>query len=173
MKNTNLKELKNISGIYQIKNIINGKLYIGSTKNLYKRYYDHSYRLKRNIHENSKLQNAFNKYGEENFIFEAVEFVEDEDKLLEYEQYWIDRFDVVNKGYNINPTSNNTIMTEETKKKISIANSGENNGMYKKFGRQHPKYKEVVCFEELKIYGGFHEIERLKKIIWFTYMCML
>ena len=96
------EELKNKSGIYQIRNLVNNKIYIGSAEEFYRRKnYEHFYSLRKNKHVNHKLQNAFNKYGEQNFIFEVIEFVENEDKLLEYEQYWMDKFNVVNKGYNI------------------------------------------------------------------------
>lgn len=98
------EELKCKAGIYQIRNLVDNKIYIGSANNLYKRKnHQHLYMLKKGIHYNNKLQDAFNESGEENFIFEVIEFIEDEDILIEIEQYWIDRFDVVNEGYNKNP----------------------------------------------------------------------
>ena len=50
-------ELK--SGIYQIKNTINGKVYVGSTIDFERRKYEHFKALKNNNHGNPKLQNAF------------------------------------------------------------------------------------------------------------------
>lgn len=55
--------------IYKIQCKINNKFYIGSTTNKYKRYYQHLYKLRKNIHENIHLQNSFNKYGENNFSY--------------------------------------------------------------------------------------------------------
>lgn len=77
------------SGIYQIKNIINGYIYIGSTKNLQKRKSQHFSNLLSNIHHNRHLQSAYNKYGKDNFTFEVL-FICDENNLLLYEQYCID-----------------------------------------------------------------------------------
>ena len=61
------------TGIYQIKNIINGKKYIGLSKNCENRFKKHKGLLKNNKHENIKLQNAWNKYGEQNFVFSIIE----------------------------------------------------------------------------------------------------
>ena len=91
------------TGIYKIENILDGKIYIGSSKNLKQRLNSHKRELKNNKHVNKRLQNAYNKYGDNNFYYEIVEFVE-ESSLLEREQHHID----VNKsydrnlGYNIN-----------------------------------------------------------------------
>jgi group I intron endonuclease len=65
-----------ICGVYCIKNIINNNLYIGSSKNLKLRYFNHKTKLKNNKHENKHLQNAWNLYGEQNFKFYIIEEVE-------------------------------------------------------------------------------------------------
>jgi len=62
----------NIPGIYKIKNLVNGKFYIGSTCNLKRRKGNHFAELGRNKHRNIKLQNAWNKYGESAFQFEVI-----------------------------------------------------------------------------------------------------
>ena len=98
------EDLKRKSGIYQIRNLANGKLYIGSASNLYRRKnHQHLYLLRKRVHYNTHLQNAFNKYGEQNFIFEVIEFVEDKNKLLELEQYWLDKLNIIKEGYNKSP----------------------------------------------------------------------
>lgn len=61
-------------GIYYIKNLVNGKKYIGSSKNLTKRLRDHKSALRVGRHHNIHLQRAWNKYGEENFKFVSKEF---------------------------------------------------------------------------------------------------
>jgi group I intron endonuclease len=72
-----LKDTTKISGIYKILNKINGKYYIGSSKNInvgYSgRFNRHKRELKYNKHINSHLQNAWNKYGEQNFNFLIIE----------------------------------------------------------------------------------------------------
>lgn len=39
-------------GIYSITNKINGKVYVGQSVNVYKRWKDHKYELNKNIHHN-------------------------------------------------------------------------------------------------------------------------
>lgn len=87
------------SGIYIIKNTVNGKLYVGSTKNFRKRLRAHQYALSRNKHHSKKLQHAWNKYGSEYFVFEKV-LVCSVGDLLFYEQRIIDGFDSCKNGYN-------------------------------------------------------------------------
>jgi len=59
---------KRLCCIYAIKNSDNNKIYIGSSKSFYKRLNKHINNLRKNIHSNNHLQNAFNKYGE-NILF--------------------------------------------------------------------------------------------------------
>lgn len=86
-----------ISGIYQIKNIINNKIYIGSAINLYARFRSHKFDLRNNKHSNNKLQNSWNKNNEKNFIFEIIETCKKE-ILIEREQYYLD---ILKPEYNI------------------------------------------------------------------------
>lgn len=60
------------SGIYEIKNRVNGKRYIGSSNNITRRWRQHRHCLRNNRHRNDYLQKAYNKYGEENFTFSVV-----------------------------------------------------------------------------------------------------
>ena len=60
-------------GIYIITNLQNGKRYIGSSKNLYERLYKHFYDLENNKHSNTYLQNSWDKYGGESFIYGILE----------------------------------------------------------------------------------------------------
>ena len=76
------------SGIYKITNITNGKFYIGSSVNIYNRKHTHITHLNKNIHHNQHLQNSYNKYGKDEFLFEVVEYCNKE-KLFKREQYFI------------------------------------------------------------------------------------
>lgn len=76
--------------IYKIQNSVNGKFYVGSTINLSARRQEHFRDLTLNKHHSKALQRAFNKYGKDSFTFEIIEFVEDETKLIEIEQFYID-----------------------------------------------------------------------------------
>ena len=104
--NAQIQDL-NRTRIYIIKNIINNKFYIGScSTQLHKRLNHHINSLQRNDHKNTHLQNAFNKYGEDNFIIEILEICDE--NILAREQFYLDKFDAINKGYNINPLASGT-----------------------------------------------------------------
>ena len=78
-----------ICGIYCITNNINGKKYVGLSKNCYKRWSDHyskSYNSNRKDDIEKALYLAMRKYGRENFSFEILEECE-ENKLKEREIY--------------------------------------------------------------------------------------
>ena len=80
--------------IYKITNQINGKVYIGQTNNLERRYKEHWFRYDRE----QPLYQAFNKYGRENFKMEPIELTEN---YNEREQYWITFYNSYGKdGYN-------------------------------------------------------------------------
>jgi len=58
-----------MSGIYMIENLINHKVYIGQSQDIERRQKDHMRHLKHGNHDNPHLQNAWNKYGADNFRF--------------------------------------------------------------------------------------------------------
>lgn len=70
-----------ISAIYIIRNLVNNHFYLGSTVNFNKRKKSHYNSLLKNKHHCRYLQNAFNKYGENNFVFEIIHFCEKNDTL--------------------------------------------------------------------------------------------
>lgn len=84
------------SGVYKVTNKINGDFYIGSSNNIFRRRREH---FRKNFRTQSKsiLVNAILKYGRDNFIFEILEFCDNE-KLIEREQFYID---LLNPKYNI------------------------------------------------------------------------
>lgn len=75
-------------GIYLIKNNISKKEYIGQSINIEKRWKDHKKDLRNNIHKNQHLQNAYNKYGENNFNFYILEEC-DKSILNDKEKFYI------------------------------------------------------------------------------------
>jgi len=88
------------SVVYTIENTVNGKKYVGSTKDFVARTKNHKYHLQRNQHHSKKLQKAWNKYGSESFVFKKL-LVCDVKHLLMYEQIFIDAFNACTDGYNI------------------------------------------------------------------------
>ena len=69
--------------LYQITNRANGKYYIGSAVDRHIRWKTHRHLLLNNKHYNSKLQRAWNKYGEVSFTFESVHDFSDDTTLTE------------------------------------------------------------------------------------------
>lgn len=119
LQDNNIIEFPEKSGIYAIINIINDKHYIGSAINLKIRRRIHTNELKRNDHANSKLQNAWNKYWQYDFIFIILEYCNKEE-LIKREQWWIDN---LKPEYNIAPMAGNQLgyrHTEATKVKLSL-----------------------------------------------------
>lgn len=126
-----IKENCSCPGIYVIKNSINGKIYVGKSKNCYHRLNQHLYDIKtpeRNYNENVHLLNAINKYGIENFDYYLVEKFDESDvekleKLLsERELYWMKELDSLNreKGYNLRYDSEGKCYcSKETSQKIT------------------------------------------------------
>jgi group I intron endonuclease len=89
--------------IYQIKNLINNKVYIGQTNDPERRKKRHFVDLRSGKHDNPHLQKAFFKYGEENFYFEILlqkECSQDEINQLEIE--YIEKYNSYLDGYNCN-----------------------------------------------------------------------
>lgn len=94
-----------ISGIYRIRNVVNGHSYIGSSNNVGKRWRSHVGYLKRGKHQSIKLQRAWDKHGQDAFLLEVLEEVSDEGKLLEREQHYLD---IAKPVYNMTQTVNTT-----------------------------------------------------------------
>ena len=76
-------------GIYKIINTINNKFYVGSAVNFSRRKTRHFSELRRGKHNNRHLQAAWNKYGEQAFVFVIVEEIQDKAQLLITENKWL------------------------------------------------------------------------------------
>jgi group I intron endonuclease len=101
---SSISQVPRTSGVYEIRCLANGKFYIGSAVNLRDRWQNHQYNLRRGNHHNILLQTAWNKYGEQTFVFSVLQFVERE-LLLQAEQRWIDKTRCTNRkiGFNLYP----------------------------------------------------------------------
>lgn len=109
-------------GIYKITCTINDKVYIGSTEVCFKqRFKKHKQRLRNDYHENDYLQKSWNKYGEENFIFEILEEILDKSKVKEIEQIYLNDYILKGKDFCFNlsksATGGNTITNDDIKEK--------------------------------------------------------
>lgn len=94
-----------ICGIYCVTNLINGKQYVGLSKDCLKRWSDHyskSYHSTKEDEIKKPLYMAMRKYGRENFSFNILEECEYED-LKEKEIFWIEKLNTYYNGYNATP----------------------------------------------------------------------
>lgn len=90
--------MKKISGIYCIKNIIDGHKYIGQSNDIYMRWKSHWKQVRSG--DTTYLHNAMRKYGESSFKLYIIEECPI-DKLNEREIYWIKYYNTYNDGYNL------------------------------------------------------------------------
>ena len=86
------------SGIYKITNLSNGKVYIGQSQNIYMRRKQHWNALKSGKHKNKDMQKDWNK-SSKSFRWDVVEYC-GVNELNEKEEYWINYYDSIHKGYN-------------------------------------------------------------------------
>lgn len=94
------------SGIYSIRCVTTNQRYVGTAIDWEKRISQHISKLRAGKHKNNKLQNAWGKFGAENFEFQLVEACEI-DILLERECFWAEYFETVTKGFNSSILGNN------------------------------------------------------------------
>ena len=121
-------------GIYKITNIINNKIYIGQSTNIYCRLVKHIWSLDNGKSCNQHLQNAWNKYGKQNFKFEIIMECQ-KNELNKEEIIFIAKYNSIDKnnGYNIKIGGEyNTSFSTETKKSISERQMGDKNHRYGK-----------------------------------------
>jgi group I intron endonuclease len=119
--------MKDICWVYIIKSkLFPNKSYVGATKNIKKRWFNHKNKLKNNCHENDKIQEHYNLYGESDLIYEILCEC-DSGALTNKEQYYMDI---------INPTFNNVLiagsrlgckMPIEFGEKMSKSHKGKSN----------------------------------------------
>ncbi len=76
-------------GVYQITCRPNGRVYVGSSVQIYVRWAEHRRRLRRGDHHSRRMQGAWDKYGEESFRFSVLEECP-KDQLEKREQFYLD-----------------------------------------------------------------------------------
>lgn len=164
--------------IYRITCAVTGKFYIGSTVNKAQRWARHRRQLRDGTHPNKHMAASWVKYGEEAFVFEVLERVDDPAALFAAEQQYLDLH--AGRDYCFNwalyagapmrgkfgaETANyGKVMSDEVRKKISASLSGEN---HPNWGKQLPestrlKIKEANLTNPWK--GGKHTPEAIAKI---------
>jgi group I intron endonuclease len=113
-------------GIYGIRNLENGKWYIGQSSDTHRRLVNHLSGLKSKRHHNPHLQCAFNKYGESNFEFRLLE--EAPEGLLDTrERLWIEFYKSNQEQFGYNLESGGNLLKhhcQRTKDKLSKLGKG-------------------------------------------------
>ena len=96
-------------GIYKIVNLVNGKMLVGSSKNLTGKANSYAFQLKQGTHMNREMQGEYTQFGAENFAFEVVDSLEPRegvdhdytDDLAALETLWLEKLQPYDdKGYN-------------------------------------------------------------------------
>lgn len=155
--------------IYQVRNILNDKVYIVSTKmSLSKRKAVHLGYLRHNRHHSFDLQIEFNMYGEDQFKFEKLYECAD-DLVRKYEQDEIDTY-LINgeldktRCYNLSKAvhhlslTKGTSLSEEVKKRMreSWTDSRRESVVRKLSGERNPFYGKTHSKEVLEIISKTH-----------------
>src|ERR1035438_5700525 len=90
MQNKLHPEELELKGVYRIVNLITNEYYVGYTVNSFiQRYKQHLFKLKAYIHHAKPLNNAYNKFGGENFEFQIFEVCDNEKDAKQIEEYEI------------------------------------------------------------------------------------
>jgi len=140
-----------ISGIYKIINKVNEKYYVGSSNNIYKRIKAHAYKLNQNINSCRYLQNAYNKYGINSFIWKIIE-LSIPNRRMEIEQKYLDiAKNEKEKCYNISFIVGRIEWNDENKQIRSI--------LYKKEGNPNYKNGDKIKGKKNPFYGKHHTNE--------------
>lgn len=170
-------------GVYVLMNTKNNKMYIGQSNNpIEERYWVHISTLRNNKHYNRLLQNDYNVYKEDSFIFYLLEECSD---TKNREKYWIRVLDTYGSGYNLTYGGDGAlgvVVSNETKKRIGEKNRINNLGnkaslstrakmseSQKKVKRNHSQYAKMNS-TRMSRYDGKHrrpytkeELGRLSK----------
>ena len=159
-----LYKFKDMIGIYCIKNKINGKVYIGSSNNIERRFKRHKTELNTNSHSNKYLKKAYKKYGKDNFEFIILELCTQEE-LISKEIFYINKYEALDntKGYNLSiPIKHPTITSNSNYRSIlSEAKKGKMPSNYQEMRKI--RWVKIKVYENdifKGIYNSFNEAER-------------
>lgn len=134
--------MNTISGVYKITNTITGDFYIGSSKNIKRRWASHKIPSTWNKYPNNPLYKDFQKYGVDKFAFEILEEVEPE-QLKEVEQQFIEK---LQPTYNDKNASGwNVERYKESQKKYQKEYYKTDKGKKSQRKAQN-KYDNQLCF---------------------------
>jgi len=151
-------------GIYKITNLVNGKVYIGQSYHIERRFIQHQYNNKKT---ETYFERAKKKYGINNFKFEIIMQLKDgpftSKYLNRFEKHYIAYYKTTDRRYGYNEyeggqARRNTI---EANKKSSQARCGEKNYWY---GKRTPTARRIKCIELNKEYESIKQASEDIKI---------
>jgi hypothetical protein len=169
--------------VYVITNKINGKRYVGQTiQSMEARWSKHCSIYKAN--KGMPIVNAIQKYGKDVFEKEILMKCESVEEMNHWEKFYIKSFESLTpNGYNVLPGGKNSLHTEETKRKIKEAQTGELNHNFGKkaslktkqkmslsrIGMKHSEEFRRACSERVigkkhPMFGKHHTEETKNKI---------
>ena len=114
------------TGIYEIRNLVNGKRYVGSAVEFGNRWRVHAQSLRRGDHHSVALQRAWRLYGPSAFQFNKL-LACSKDNLLMYEQICMD---ALKPEYNIAPVAGSQLGFKhppEARARMSASNNRRGN----------------------------------------------
>ena len=111
-----MQSISRTPSVYQIRHIASGKVYVGSATNPRTRRNGHFRDLRNGIHHSRYLQRAYDKYGEDAFVFEIIEPVLFCEDLTTRETYWIKMLRAAERshGYNVEPIAGSSLGAKRT-----------------------------------------------------------
>lgn len=116
-------------GIYVITNQVTNNRYVGQSNDCERRFYDHLYELDSGDHWNRHLQNSYNKYGRNAFIFSILEECSI-DQLTGREQFWADHFrsqgiELYNTGQFLDAPNRGKTFSDDHRESLSRSHLGK------------------------------------------------
>lgn len=182
MTKQELRKYLNHPGIYAIINLINGKMYVGSSVDMEYRWFSrHLNHLQKNKHENQHLQSSWNKYGEENFEIIILEKC-DRSKFKEREEYFMNFYFSWDRQYgynkdrivneNIERSEETRIKTIETKREKILERISNSSEKIDELRKQNKTWSEIaievnICFMTLAKFGVVAKYPKLNTRIKF------
>lgn len=122
---TSTAGLHHVSGIYAIRLDVDARTYVGSSVDLKGRIHQHRHELRENSHDNSYLQRAWSKHGEDGFSFWLLSLCHPEHLQIQEGMFMSDTGACDRAaGFNIDVIAIRKRHSEETKEKIRQSNTG-------------------------------------------------